>query len=49
MDVLTGAYRAYRARTHHLSLAGTASIVAAAEFRETRVAVTRIWDAAMSA
>ena len=49
VDVLTAAYRAYRARTHHLSLAGTASIVAAEEFRETRVAVTRLWDATMSA
>ena len=49
VDVLTAAYRAYRARTHHLSLAGTAPIVAAQEFRETRVAVTRLWDATMSA
>ena len=48
VDVLTGAYRAYRARTHHLSLAGTAPIVAAEEFRETRIAVTRLWDAAMA-
>jgi glutamate-ammonia-ligase adenylyltransferase len=49
VDVLTAAYRAYRTRTHHLSLAGTASIVAAEEFRATRAAVTGLWDATMSA
>ena len=49
VDLLTAAYRAYRARTHHLSLAGTAPIVAAEEFRATRAAVTGLWDATMSA
>jgi len=49
VDVLTGAYRAYRTRTHHLTLAGAAPIVAAQEFSDTRAAVTRLWDAAMSA
>jgi [glutamine synthetase] adenylyltransferase / [glutamine synthetase]-adenylyl-L-tyrosine phosphorylase len=49
VDVLTAAYRAYRARTHHLWLAGAQAVVAAEEFRETRAAVTRLWDAAMSA
>ena len=47
VDVLTGAYRGYRSRAHHLSLAGAAAIVAAAEFPEERAAVTRIWDAVM--
>ena len=32
MDVLTGAYRAYRQRLHHLSLEGESSIAPAAEF-----------------
>ena len=32
VDVLHGAYRAFRARTHHLSLAGAGPIVAGAEF-----------------
>ena len=49
VDLLTAAYRAYRARTHHLSLAGTAPIVAAEEFRATRAAVTGLWDATMCA
>ncbi len=48
VDVLTGAYRAYRARTHHLSLAGAEPIVPAAEFRDTRAAVSALWEAAMS-
>ena len=49
VDVLTGAYRAYRARTHHLSLAGAEPLVPAAEFRETRAAVSALWEAAMGA
>jgi glutamate-ammonia-ligase adenylyltransferase len=48
VDVLTGAYRDYRTRIHHLFLAGGGSVVAAEEFRDTRAAVTRLWDAAMS-
>jgi hypothetical protein len=36
------AYRAYRTRTHHLSLEGGASIVASAEFTAERAAVTAI-------
>ncbi len=40
VDVLTGAYRAYRARTHRLSLDGAPPIVPASEFRGTRAAVT---------
>jgi glutamate-ammonia-ligase adenylyltransferase len=47
VDVLTGAYRAYRARSHHLSLAGAKPIVPADEFASERAAVTRVWEAAM--
>jgi len=47
VDVLTGAYRAYRQRMHHLSLEAASNVVSADEFRETRAAVTAIWDAAM--
>jgi glutamate-ammonia-ligase adenylyltransferase len=48
VDVLTAAYRAYRARTHHLSLHGVPPIVPAPEFRDTRAAVLALWDATMS-
>ncbi len=47
VDVLTGAYRAYRARTHHLSLADALPLVPAAEFRAERAAVQRLWTQAM--
>lgn len=47
VDVLTGAYRAYRSRSHHLSLAGAAAVVPATEFVAERAAVTRIWNEAM--
>jgi [glutamine synthetase] adenylyltransferase / [glutamine synthetase]-adenylyl-L-tyrosine phosphorylase len=47
VDVLTGAYRAYRTRTHHLSLEGAAPMVPAAEFRDTRAAVSALWEATM--
>lgn len=47
VDVLTGAYRAYRGRSHHLSLAGAAALVTDAEFVTERAAVTRIWNEAM--
>jgi glutamine synthetase adenylyltransferase len=49
VDLLTRAYRAYRAHTHHLSLDGAAPIVPAAEFRELRGEVTRLWNDAMAA
>jgi len=49
VDVLTAAYRAYRTRTHHLFLAGGDALVAAAEFQDTRAAVTRLWEATMAA
>ena len=48
VDVLTAAYRAYRARTHHLSLAGASPVVPASEFRASREGVTRLWNATMS-
>jgi glutamate-ammonia-ligase adenylyltransferase len=47
VDLLTGAYRAYRARAHHLALEGREAIVGAAEFLAERAAVTQIWKAAM--
>jgi [glutamine synthetase] adenylyltransferase / [glutamine synthetase]-adenylyl-L-tyrosine phosphorylase len=47
VDALTAAYRAYRTRTHHLSLAGEAALVAAEDFATERAAVTAIWDEAM--
>jgi glutamate-ammonia-ligase adenylyltransferase len=49
VDVLTAAYRAYRARSHHLSLAGAAALVPVEEFRDLRAAVTRLWDLTMAA
>jgi glutamate-ammonia-ligase adenylyltransferase len=45
VDVLTAAYRAYRTRTHRLSLEDRSPIVSAEEFAAERAAVTRIWDA----
>jgi glutamate-ammonia-ligase adenylyltransferase len=47
VDVLTNAYRAYRTRSHHLSLESRDPIVPATEFVETRAAVTRIWNETM--
>ncbi|MDQ1309908.1 MAG: [glutamine synthetase] adenylyltransferase / [glutamine synthetase]-adenylyl-L-tyrosine, partial [Pseudomonadota bacterium] len=47
VDVLTGAYRAYRQRMHHLSLEAAETVVPATEFAETRAAVSAIWDQAM--
>jgi len=47
VDMLTGAYRAFRTRSHHLSLEGAEAIVPAAEFVAERAAVTRIWNDAM--
>jgi glutamate-ammonia-ligase adenylyltransferase len=44
VDLLTGAYRAYRARTHHLSLQGKEPRVPADEFRAERAAVSAIWN-----
>ncbi len=47
VDILTGAYRAYRARSHHMALAGAEPVVDAGEFADTRAAVTRLWEEAM--
>jgi len=47
VDVLTGAYRAYRQRMHHLSLEAAETVVPATEFAETRTAVSAIWNEAM--
>jgi glutamate-ammonia-ligase adenylyltransferase len=44
VDVLTGAYRDYRTRTHRLSLEDRTPIVGAEEFAAERAAVTQIWD-----
>ena len=47
VDILTAAYRAYRTRIHHLSLAGEPGLLPAAEFVAERAAVTRLWDEVM--
>ena len=47
VDVLTGAYRKYRERSHHLSLEQAEPIVPAEEFAAERAAVTAIWNATM--
>jgi glutamate-ammonia-ligase adenylyltransferase len=48
VDALTAAYRAFRGRSHHLSLAGAAPLVAATEFVAERAAVSRIWIETMA-
>jgi glutamate-ammonia-ligase adenylyltransferase len=47
VDVLTGAYRAYRGRAHHLALEGREAIVAAGDFLAERTAVMQIWNETM--
>ncbi|HEY1891571.1 MAG TPA: bifunctional [glutamate--ammonia ligase]-adenylyl-L-tyrosine phosphorylase/[glutamate--ammonia-ligase] adenylyltransferase [Steroidobacteraceae bacterium] len=47
VDFLTAAYRAYRTRMHHLSLAGEPGLLAADEFVAERGAVTAVWDEVM--
>ena len=47
VDVLTNAYRAYRTRSHHLSLELRDPLVPDTEFVTEREAVTRIWREAM--
>ena len=47
VDILTAAYRTYRTRMHHLSLAGEPALLAAEEFVAERAAVTAIWDEVM--
>jgi len=48
VDLLTGAYRSYRTRTHHLALAEAAPIVPDSEFKAERARVVRIWNSAMA-
>jgi [glutamine synthetase] adenylyltransferase / [glutamine synthetase]-adenylyl-L-tyrosine phosphorylase len=47
VDTLTGIYRAYRQRIHHLSLDGAKTVVAAEEFAAERARVSAIWSATM--
>ncbi len=47
VDTLTAAYRAYRERTHRMSLEGGANVVAADQFADARAAVSAIWKSAM--
>ena len=49
VDVLTSAYRAYRARIHRLSLDGAPAIVPVEEFAAARAAVTALWNATLCA
>ena len=49
VDVLTRAYRAYRATAHHLALAGQPALTPPEEFAPLRADVIRIWDAALGA
>ena len=44
VDVLAGAYRAYRAHAHHLALAGSAPPVPAGVFATERAAVSALWE-----
>jgi [glutamine synthetase] adenylyltransferase / [glutamine synthetase]-adenylyl-L-tyrosine phosphorylase len=46
VDVLTGAYRTYRQRLHHLSLEAEESRVPDTEFAAERAAVSAIWESA---
>jgi glutamate-ammonia-ligase adenylyltransferase len=48
VDILTNAYRAYRTRSHHLSLELRSPIVPTAEFAQERAAVTRVWNETMA-
>jgi [glutamine synthetase] adenylyltransferase / [glutamine synthetase]-adenylyl-L-tyrosine phosphorylase len=47
IDVLTGAYRRYRERSHHRAIEGLAAVVPDSEFVADRAAVTAIWRQAM--
>jgi [glutamine synthetase] adenylyltransferase / [glutamine synthetase]-adenylyl-L-tyrosine phosphorylase len=47
VDRLTAAYRAYRERTHRMSLEGGANVVPADQFLTERSAVSAIWHSAM--
>lgn len=47
VDTLTGAYRAYRSRRHHLALAGRGELAPEEDFAAERAAVTAIWREVM--
>jgi glutamate-ammonia-ligase adenylyltransferase len=47
VDTLTAAYRAYRERTHRMSLEGGANVVPGDQLTHLRAAVTAIWQSAM--
>jgi glutamate-ammonia-ligase adenylyltransferase len=47
VDVLTGAYRAYRVRIHRRALDGLGPVVEESEFALERAAVISIWDQTM--
>ena len=47
VDILTGAYRRYRERSHHRAIAGLDAVVGANEFRAERTAVSAIWQRTM--
>ena len=49
VDVLTAAYRAYRAAAHHRALAGEPALAGPDEFRAERAAVGGIWEATFGA
>jgi glutamate-ammonia-ligase adenylyltransferase len=49
VDLLTGAYRAYRSRAHRLALEGREALVAAGDFDAARARVVRIWTETMVA
>ena len=48
IDVLTGAYRAYRELIHHRALDGAGPVVPDTVFRTERAAVIAIWDRTMT-
>jgi [glutamine synthetase] adenylyltransferase / [glutamine synthetase]-adenylyl-L-tyrosine phosphorylase len=47
VDTLTGAYRTYRHRLHHLSLEGGTHVAPAIEFESIRTAVSAVWRETM--
>jgi glutamate-ammonia-ligase adenylyltransferase len=47
VDILTGAYRKYRERSHHRAIAGLDAVVPAGEFAAERAAVSAIWQQTM--
>lgn len=47
VDFLTGTYRKYRARMHHLSLDGGEGMIPDDEFRSERAAVIALWNEVM--